>query len=154
MKHPSVCSSTLPIQSCNIQLIFIQSKSNQKKGLRCNTSNELNYCLKVNGIHHTIPAYSSDVICHASFVSSRCRRVQCGDAPHVWWTSWNMSSRGILVSGPYILHALRSNAATICFTTSSKNTVANCECSSERNSNEIWGKPMTSRERKKRLQTW
>lgn len=44
------------------------------------------------------------------------------------------------VSAPYILRARRSNAATFCFTTSSKNMVANWECSKERNSKEIWKK--------------
>lgn len=43
------------------------------------------------------------------------------------------------VSGPKFLAAWRSKAATICLTTSSKNTVANWECSRERNSKEIWG---------------
>lgn len=55
---------------------------------------------------------------------------------YVWWTSWSISSRGMLVSGPWSLDALLSKAATICFTTSSKNSVASFECSSERNSNE------------------
>lgn len=56
---------------------------------------------------------------------------------YVWWTSWSINSRGIFVSGPYSLHALLSKAATICFTTSSKNNVASWECRSERNSKEI-----------------
>lgn len=56
---------------------------------------------------------------------------------YVWWTSWNMSSRGMGVSAPYTCDARRSNADTICFTTSSKNTWAKCECSKERNSKEI-----------------
>lgn len=43
----------------------------------------------------------------------------------------------MLVSGPWSLDALLSKAATICFTTSSKNSVASCECRSERNSKEI-----------------
>lgn len=62
---------------------------------------------------------------------------------YVWWTSWNISSRGIFVSGPYSLHALLSKAATICFTTSSKNNVASWECRSERNSKETCRKMFT-----------
>lgn len=61
----------------------------------------------------------------------------CVERCYVWWTSWNISSRGIGVSGPYSLQARRSNADTICLTTSSKNIVANCECNRERNSKEI-----------------
>ena len=62
-----------------------------------------------------------------------------GGQPHVWCTSWNISSRGMRVSGPKSLPARRSKAATFCFTTSSKNTVASWECRRERNSKEIWG---------------
>lgn len=58
---------------------------------------------------------------------------------YVWWTSWNMSSRGMGVSAPYMLEARRSNAETICFTTSSKKTWASWEWMRERNSKEIWG---------------
>lgn len=61
----------------------------------------------------------------------------CLERRYVWWISWNISSRGICVSGPYILQARRSNADTICLTTSSKNMVANWECIRERNSKEI-----------------
>lgn len=64
-------------------------------------------------------------------VLQRCR--------YVWWTSWNMSSRGMGVSAPYTLEARRSKADTICFTTSSKKTWASCEWMRERNSKEIWG---------------
>lgn len=56
---------------------------------------------------------------------------------YVWCTSWNMSSRGMAVSAPCILEARRSNAETICFTTSSKNTWASWEWRRERNSKEI-----------------
>lgn len=41
---------------------------------------------------------------------------------YVWWISWNISSRGMGVSAPCIFDARRSNAETICFTTSSKKT--------------------------------
>lgn len=61
----------------------------------------------------------------------------CGCRDHVWWISWNISSRGIRVSGPYSLQARRSNAATFCFTTSSKNMVASWEWSKDRNSKDI-----------------
>lgn len=57
---------------------------------------------------------------------------------YVWWTSWNMSSRGMGVSAPYILEARRSKAETICFTTSSKKTWASWEWRRERNSKAIW----------------
>lgn len=62
---------------------------------------------------------------------------------YVWWTSWSINSRGIFVSGPYSLDALLSKAATICFTTSSKNNVASWECRNERNSKEICRKVLT-----------
>lgn len=42
------------------------------------------------------------------------------------------------VSGPNLVAARRSKAATFCLTTSSKNMVASWECSRERNSKEIW----------------
>uniref|UniRef100_A0A8D2PS34 Citrate synthase n=1 Tax=Zosterops lateralis melanops TaxID=1220523 RepID=A0A8D2PS34_ZOSLA len=59
------------------------------------------------------------------------------ERPKSMSTKGLMHSRGIRVSGPKVLAARRSKAATICFTTSSKNTVASWECSRERNSNEI-----------------
>lgn len=57
--------------------------------------------------------------------------------PQVWCTSWNIISRGMIVSGPNLVAARRSKAATFFLTTSSKNMAASLECSRERNSKEI-----------------
>lgn len=83
-------------------------------------------------------------VCEAdrSWFKARWRE-GCSGRDHVWCTSWNISSRGIRVSGPYSLEARRSNAATFCFTTSSKNMVANWEWSRERNSKDICAKDKT-----------